>query len=591
LQGYICRKLPGAHRLKEASKRKDLLTTAYFFMGSNNRKDNSFFFLVSKTSWLVAIFCCSILVSSGQTKTSSYKSQVWISDNGDGTYKNPVLHSDYSDPDAIRVGDDYYLTASSFNCTPGLPILHSNDLVNWRLVNYALKKQVPFDVFDKPQHGKGVWAPAIRFHNGEFYIYYPDPDFGIYMIKTKNIAGEWTKPLLVLAGKGYIDPCPLWDEDGKTYLVIGWAGSRAGVNSMLTIFKMNSAGTEILDEGKHVFDGHDDHRTVEGPKLYKRHGYYYIFAPAGGVATGWQLILRSKNIYGPYEEKIVLDQGSTLINGPHQGAWVDTKTGENWFLHFQDKDAYGRVLHLQPMSWKNDWPVIGVDKDGDGKGEPVMNFKKPNVGKTYKIQTPPETDEFNTDTLGLQWQWHTNPKLQWSALIPGKSYLRLMAVNQEKSAVNLWPAGSLLLQKFPAPDFTVTTKMNFHVEDDGWENKKAGLIIMGIDYSYLSINKNAQGYYVTLATCKDAMGGGEEKIVAQKDINSSQVYFRVNISAPDALCAFSFSEDGINYSVIGDPFKPKAGRWIGAKVGLFCNGAFGTKTGGYADVDWFRVTK
>src|SRR5688572_4674198 len=142
-------------------------------------------------------------------------SKVWVSDNGNGTYKNPVINADYSDPDAVRVGDDYYLVSSSFDAVPGLPILHSKDLVNWTLVAHALKRQPPFEHFSKPQHGNGVWAPAIRYYKGEFYIYYPDPDFGIYVTKAKNIKGPWTDPVLVEGGKGLIDPCPLWDDDGK----------------------------------------------------------------------------------------------------------------------------------------------------------------------------------------------------------------------------------------------------------------------------------------------------------------------------------------------------------------------------------------
>ncbi|WP_435524065.1 glycoside hydrolase 43 family protein [Chryseobacterium indoltheticum] len=245
----------------------------------------------------------------------------------------------YSDPDVTRVGDDYYMTASSFNEAPGLPILHSKDMVNWKLVNYALPDVLPAKNFSTPKRGDGVWAPAIRFHKGEFYIYWGDPDFGIYMVKTKDPLGKWDDPVLVMEGKGLIDSCPFWDEDGNAYLIHGWAGSRAGVKSLLSINKMNSEGTKVLDKGVHIFDGHDAHPTVEGPKMYKRNGYYYIFAPAGGVATGWQLVLRSKNIYGPYEEKIVLEQGKTKINGPHQGAWVDTPSGEDWFYHFQDVDA------------------------------------------------------------------------------------------------------------------------------------------------------------------------------------------------------------------------------------------------------------
>ena len=260
-----------------------------------------------------------------------YISRVWVADLGNGMYRNPVLNADYSDPDAIRVGDDFYLVSSSFEDIPGLPILHSRDLVNWTLIGHALLRQPPFEVFAKPQHGNGVWAPAIRYHKGEFYIYYPDPDYGIYLVKARNAAGPWSDPVLVEGGKGLIDPCPLWDDDG-----------------------------------------HELDPTFEGPKLYKRNGYYYIFAPAGGVTTGWQLVLRSKNIYGPYERKVVMDQGSTAVIGPHQGAWVTTKTGEDWFLHFQDKGPYGRVMHLQPMKWLAGWPVIGAHKDRGGKGEPVL---------------------------------------------------------------------------------------------------------------------------------------------------------------------------------------------------------------------------
>ncbi len=267
------------------------------------------------------------------------------------------------------------MTSSSFEDVPGLPILHSKDLVNWKIIGHALKRQPPLEHFSIPRHGEGVWAPSLRFHNGEFYLYYPDPDFGIYLTKAKVATGPWSEPILVEAGKGLIDPCPLWDDDGSVYLVHAFAGSRAGIKSVIVVKKLNKAGTKVLDQGVLVYDGHELDPTIEGPKFYKRDGWYYIFAPAGGVPTGWQLVLRSKNIYGPYERKVVMDQGNTPINGPHQGAWVTTQTGEDWFLHFQDRDAYGRVVHLQPMKWVNNWPVIGVDKIGLGKGEPVLFYK------------------------------------------------------------------------------------------------------------------------------------------------------------------------------------------------------------------------
>lgn len=511
-------------------------------------------------------------------------SKVWKADNGDGTFKNPVLFADYSDPDAIRVGDDYFMTASSFNAVPGLPILQSKDLVNWKLINHALRKQMPFDVFSRTQHGGGVWAPAIRFHKGEFYIFYPDPDFGIYMTKSANPAGEWSEPVLVRAGKGLIDPCPLWDDDGQAYLVSAFAGSRAQFKSVLIVSKMSADGTKLLDDGVIVFDGHDANPTVEGPKFYRRNGFYYIFAPAGGVSTGWQLVLRSKNIYGPYEVKNVLAQGSTAINGPHQGAWVTTQTGEDWFLHFQDRGAYGRVVHLQPMTWKNDFPVIGIDKNGDGTGEPVLTYKKPNVGKSFAVETPSDSDEFGENALGLQWQWHANPQQGWAFLFPARGALRMNSVLLPEKARNLWDVPNLLLQKFPAEEFTATAKVNF---EPRFEGEKFGLIVMGIDYSYAGVSFKGGKLYVAQAGAKDADKGLAETENVPYQLNDRNFFLRVKVEK-GAMCQFSFSTDNVKFTNLGVPFKAREGRWIGAKIGFFFSRPGVYNDAGSADIDWFR---
>jgi len=512
-------------------------------------------------------------------------SKVWIADNGDGTYKNPILHADYSDPDVVRVGDDFYMTSSSFNCVPGLPILHSKDLVNWELIGHALKKQPPFDVFNKPQHGNGVWAPCIRFHNNEFYIYYPDPDFGIYLTKATNPAGPWSEPVLVKAGKGLIDPSPLWDDDGKVYLTHAFAGSRAGVKSIIVVAEMNSEGTEITGGEIMVFDGHEKHPTVEGPKFYKRNGFYYIFTPAGGVTTGWQLVLRSKNIYGPYEEKIVMAQGNTEINGPHQGAWVTTQTGEDWFIHFQDKEAYGRIVHLQPMNWKNDWPVIGSDPDGDGIGEPVLSYKKPNVGKKYPVVTPPESDEFNGSTLGLQWQWHANPQVSWGFPSGNLGFFRLNCISRPENLEGLWNVPNLLLQKFPAEEFTATTKLTFNARTD---NEEVGFLAMGEDYQFISLKRINGKLSVRVVKCKNARTGGKEQELFSEDFTGFEIYFRVKVEK-GAVCKFSFSADGKNFREAGSVFEAKPGRWIGAKTGFFALRDGVTNDAGTVDIDWFRI--
>lgn len=525
-----------------------------------------------------------VLISCYATAAAQpYVSRVWQSDNGNGTYKNPVLHADYSDPDAIRVGEDFYMVSSSFSDIPGLPILHSKDLVNWTIRGYALQHLKPTEVFQQPQHGNGVWAPSIRYHNNTFYIYYPDPDHGIFLLRSKSIDGPWEEPILVEAGKGLIDPCPLWDANGKTYLVHAYAGSRAGIKSIIVVKPMNTEGTKVTGSGMIVYDGHELDPTIEGPKFYKRNGYYYIFAPSGGVATGWQTVLRSKNVYGPYERKVVLQQGTTRINGPHQGAWVSTSAGEDWFLHFQDKEAYGRVVHLQPMVWKNDWPVIGNDLDGDGIGEPVLNFRKPSVNKIYPIQTPAESDEFNTVAPAFQWQWHANPQAFWSFLTG--SHLRLYAVQSKETARNLWDVPNLYLQKFPGESFTVETKVSFHPRT---ESERAGLLIMGADYAYLGFKRVNSKLLLTYNTCLHAEKGTAEKEIVVDSTVQSELYLRVKVSA-GAICQFSFSYDGKNYSSAGDPFTAKPGKWIGAKFGLFCTRSIRTNDAGWLSADWVRV--
>lgn len=533
---------------------------------------------------LLSLLACGAHSLSAQKTTVS---KVWVADNGDGTYKNPVINADYSDPDAIRVGTDFYMTASSFEAIPGLPILHSKDLVNWTLIGHALKRQPPFDHFAKPQHGNGVWAPSIRYHNNEFWIYYPDPDFGIYLTKAKNIQGPWSEPVLVEAGKGLIDPCPLWDDNGKVYLVHAYAGSRAGIKSILVLKQLNAEGTKTIDAGVLVYDGHAKDPTIEGPKLYKRNGYYYIFAPAGGVSTGWQLVLRSRNIYGPYERRVVMDQGNTNVNGPHQGAWVSTQTGEDWFLHFQDKEVYGRVVHLQPLKWLNDWPVIGEDKDGDGKGEPVLRYRKPTVGKTYPVVTPAESDEFNDARIGLPWQWMANPKPTWAFSDAANGVLRLFADKLPDSAKNLWFAPNVLLQKFPAEAFMVSTKMTFKPSSK-LDNEKAGLAIMGLSYANLALKKMNGAVYLVFTTCTNAdKGHAEEETVIMK-LDTETICLRVRITA-GGRCMFSYSTNGNDFTETGSAFKAEPGRWIGAKVGIFCTRESQTNDSGYADFDWFRI--
>lgn len=518
----------------------------------------------------------------------------WVADTGNGKYRNPVIYADYSDPDAIRVGDDYYMISSSFAHFPGIPILHSKDLVNWTIIGHAVMNY-PFPEFSSPQHGNAVWAPSIRFNNNEFMIYFGDPDRGVFMTKAKNAAGPWEPLKLIRKVTGWIDCCPFWDEDGSAYLVHAFANSRSGIKSLLAINKMNKEGTAVYDDGIIVFNGQKDHPTMEGPKLYKRNGFYYIFAPAGGVKPGWQVVMRSKNIWGPYQDKITLEQGSTKVNGPHQGAWIDTPSGEDWFIHFQDRYAYGRVVHLQPVKWENDWPVMGQDFDGNGIGEPVAEFKKPVTAKGNEIAVPQTSDEFNDEALGLQWQWQANPSADWYSLVERPGFMRLKSEAHTQADANLWTASRLFLQKFPAAKFQAVTKMELK---PGPVGGKAGLVVFGMDYASLFLERTNEGYSIKQAICRKANAGSEENLIVSERANQAEIYFRVSIYPQDenaiiprVNCDFSYSLNGRDFKSIGTSFVAREGLWVGAKVGLFC---MSPKTGSdrvFADFDWFRVQK
>ncbi len=508
--------------------------------------------------------------------------QVWFPDNGDGTYKNPIIYADYSDPDVIRVADDYYMVASSFTCQPGIPVLHSKDLVNWKIINYVYQT-LPLDRYKKPQHGQGSWAPSIRFHNNTFYVYFCTPEDGLFMASTKSPAQKWDLHF-VQDVANWEDPCPFWDDDGKAYLLRGKVGAGPAI-----LHRMSADGKKILDNGKVIFQNAQTQPILEGFKfLNKRDGYYYFSAPAGSVPAGWQSVFRSKNIYGPYEDKVVLHQGNTNINGPHQGGLVETQTGEWWFIHFQDKDAYGRIVHLQPVTWKNGWPVMGLDADGDGIGEPVSSFKMPNVGKKHPAQSPQTSDDFNATTLGLQWQWQAAPQSHWYSLSANKGSIRLYTVSAPTDTASLFYAGNLLLQKFTAPAFTAITQITANLITPG---DRAGLVVMGNYYTYICLEKRSTGNHIVLYEGKKL----ERKYLppAQLEdipINTNKIFFKVQVFE-NATCSYSYSTDGINFTAMGINYKIEKGTWIGAKVGIFSISPNIIKSNSYADFNFVEIAK
>ena len=509
---------------------------------------------------------------------TSLFAETWIPDLGNGKYKNPILFADYSDPDVIRVENDFYMVASSFNCMPGIPVLHSKDLVNWTLIGHVYDR-LPFEKYDKPVHGQGSWAPSIRFHNNQFYVYFCTPHEGLFAAIAKDPAGPWDLHQVV-AVELWEDPCPFWDDDGNAYLVR--SKLRADI---LYLHRMRSDGLEILDNGTIIFENKKKQPIIEGPKFLKKDSYYYILAPAGGVPTGWQTALRSKNIYGPYEDKILLHKGNTDINGPHQGGLVQLESGQWWFTHFQDRGAYGRIVHLQPVHWKDGWPLMGVDTNNDGIGEPVSEYIKPDVGKTWPTTVPQTSDEFDSAKLGLQWQWHANPKAEWYSLTDHTGFMRLFAIQNLTQNANFWFVPNLLLQKVPAPKFTVTTKMILHPDLIG---EKSGLVIMGEKWAFLAVTKTESGYELSMNTGSYFEGFDKTEKHETIDLDPDIYYLQMTINN-EQKCTFAYSLDGENFTSLGKSFKAEKGRWIGAKVGLFCVNPNMKQSEGYVDFDWVRV--
>ncbi|MFE3252754.1 glycoside hydrolase 43 family protein [Streptomyces sp. NPDC059209] len=531
----------------------------------------------------------------------------WRADLGDGTYRNPVLNADWSDPDVIRVGDDYYLTASSFGRAPGLPLLHSRDLVNWSLVGHALDRLVPAAEFAEPRQDGGVWAPSLRHHAGRFWIFWGDPDHGIQQINAERITGPWSEPFLLKAGKGLIDACPLWDErTGEAYLVHAWAKSRSGVKNRLTGHRMSPDGRRLLDDGTTVVDGDalPGWFTLEGPKLYQRDGWYWIFAPAGGVPTGWQGAFRSREFFGPYEERIVLAQGRTEINGPHQGAWVPGNApGEDWFLHFQDRGAYGRVVHLQPLRWGDDgWPVIGAD------GEPVRVHRKP-VAPRRPVQAPATDDVFPGGRFGLQWQWAANPPSKWASSDPGWTVphpgdgLRLTCRRTE-TAHDLRRLPHVLVQRLPAESFTVTVGLSLESEEPG---ARAGLAVLGDAFSWIGLERGTDGGVHLVHRFAETGATRERDAARPLSAPGARAVLRVEVSA-GGRCRFSAAVRSSQDSPEGSPdafhasgpvFTATPWRWVGALLGLFATApgsarapatTVGEGFAGTAAFDDFRIT-
>lgn len=464
-------------------------------------------------------------------------------DQGNGTYINPILNADYSDPDVIRTGNKYYMVASDFHFM-GMQVLESDDMVNWKLIA-QIYHRFNYPGWDTNQHyAGGSWAPAIRYHDGKYYVFFCTPDEGLFRSTASRPEGPWSPLHQVKAIPNWEDPCPFWDDNGQAYL----GRSRKGAGPII-IHKMSADGSRLLDDGVTVYNG----PVAEGTKIFKRNGYYYISIPEGGVGEGWQTILRSKNIYGPYERKVVLEQGSTSVNGPHQGALVDTPDGKWMFFHFQHNGAIGRVVHLEPVHWENDWPVIGVDIDRNGIGEPVTVWQKP--VKSTQITAPDTDDDFSSPSLSLQWQFNHNPvDKAWSLTeFPGTLTLHALQAGSFRMAHNT------LTQKVMGYVSEATLGMDISSLAEG---QRCGLACMGKQNRMLGVRmlNGKKQLYLSNDTIEDVLN----ETVGEK------VYLRVSIDIPRQSFQYAYSTDNVKFIPCGSSFFIRFGYWKGARIALYC---------------------
>jgi xylan 1,4-beta-xylosidase len=485
------------------------------------------------------LFVLLICAVSGKSQVLSPR---W-GDQGNGTYINPILNADYSDPDVIRVGNKYYMVASDFHFL-GMQVLESNDMVNWKLVSQIYHR---FDFpgwNDNQQYAGGSWAPAIRYHNNKFWVFFCTPKEGLFMSSAEHAEGPWTPLCLVKKVENWEDPCPFWDDDGQMYL----GRSKKGAGPII-IHKMSADGMHLLDDGVTVYTG----PVAEGTKIFKRNGFYYISIPEGGVERGWQTVLRAKNLYGPYMRKIVLEQGSTFVNGPHQGAMVDTPEGKWMFFHFQHSGSLGRVVYLEPMYWKNDWPSIGVDQDMNGIGEPVSVWEKPIQGEAPSV--PQTDDDFSSQNLLLQWQFNHNPVDRAWSLTDHPGSLTLYALKSTSFRL----AHNTLTQKVMG----YVSEATLTIDVSGMKRgQRCGLACMGKQNELLGIKMDGDKRMLYLSN--DTI---------EKNITSfagSILYLRVSINIPNHSFQYSYSFDNITFSPCGKPFYINFGYWKGARIALYC---------------------
>lgn len=520
-------------------------------------------------SFALTLLCVHALCAADQGPPSPWGNWPLWGDQKDGTYRNPVLPSDYSDLDCIRVGSDYYAISSTMQYSPGMVILHSKDLVNWSITGHAVDDvtrigpEMNWDRMNR--YGRGVWAGAIRHHDGKFWVYFGTPEEGYFMTSAKDPAGPWEPLHQMTKEGGWDDCCPFWDDDGQGYFV----GTHFKGGYKTWLYKLTPDGRDLIPESRVLIN---EGLRREANKLLKVNGIYYHFFSEHKPDTGrYVMMQRADKITGPYSEPRQLSHVQRESHEPNQGGIVDTEKGD-WFFftHHGNGDWEGRAASLLPVTWVDGWPILG-NVGEDGMGRMPWSGKKPIPDSPLVV--PQSDDDFSNPKLNVQWEWNYQPRAEKWSLTERPGWLRLHAWQPLKPD-DLKKAGNTLTQRvMRTSENVVTVQLDPSGMADG---QVAGLCLYHRDYGTMAVRReNGQ---LTVEAARN------QTILRGPGIAAKPIWFRAEWGL-DGLCRFSYSEDGKTFSPFGDPFRFGWADYRGERIGLFSYNNSGEA--GYADFDSF----
>lgn len=492
-------------------------------------------------------------------------------DQGDGTFRNPILNSNYPDSDVEKFGGKWYMISSKGLYMKGMTVLESEDLVNWEIVG-GIVDSITWDTKE------GVWAGDLAYHGEKWHCYFIDIDKGLFVCESRDIKGPWSAPELILERRGMTDPTVFWDDETQTaYMLCNYQIDEVDRRRIYhqRLFRMSQDGRTLLDEGKDIYVG----VGAEAAKIYKVNGLFYIFisewsTDAEGRKTDRrQIVLRSRSIEGPFERKVLLERGNGTNRSCCQGALIQAPDGSWWYTHqlVQTRNSYeGRSQFLIPVRWEDGWPLLGLDTDGNGIGNTVWHCRKPIQGKPLKAaQTD---DDFNSGELAPHWLWDGNPVSGKWSLTEKKGCLRLYATIPKNTDRKYHTLPNKLVQRKMGKGIdTVTTKMNISAMAEG---QSAGLIFMGYNYAAAGIAREN-------GDCR-IYTEHRDNTVAGPRITGPWIWLRGCMTQRKGH--FEYSTDGKNYYPAGNTFEMETRGFNGIFIGLFSMNPSGL---GHVDYDWF----